>query len=41
LQGYLVTQEAIDKNVYEAGNATFKSPDSPRMLVDATVKLLR
>jgi hypothetical protein len=39
-QGYLVTQEAIDKNVYEAGNACFKSPESPQRLVNATTEML-
>lgn len=40
LQAYLVTQEAIDKRFYEAGNAIFQSPDSPQKLVDTSLKLL-
>lgn len=40
LQGYLVTQEAVDQRFYEAGNATFKSPQSPMRLVEATEELL-
>lgn len=40
LQGYLVTQEAVDKRFYEAGNATFQSPQSPQRLVEATEQLL-
>lgn len=40
LQGYLVTQEGIDKQWYEANNAIFKSPESPQRLVEATIKLL-
>ncbi len=40
LQGYLVTQEAIDNGSYEAGNAIFKSPDSGERLVQATRELL-
>jgi Neutral/alkaline non-lysosomal ceramidase, N-terminal len=41
LEGYLVTQEAIDQAAYESGNAVFKSPDSGRMLVEATADLLQ
>ncbi|MFA9480204.1 neutral/alkaline non-lysosomal ceramidase N-terminal domain-containing protein [Phycisphaerales bacterium AB-hyl4] len=40
LQGYLVTQQAIDENAYEAGNAIFASPDSGDRLVAATRELL-
>jgi hypothetical protein len=39
-QGYMVTQEAIDKNWYEATNAVFQSPQSPQALVDQTLKLI-
>ncbi|HWP40691.1 MAG TPA: hypothetical protein VNL70_07170, partial [Tepidisphaeraceae bacterium] len=39
LQGYLVTQEAVDEGGYEASNALFKSPDSPNLLVQATLRL--
>lgn len=41
LQGYLVTQEAIDERFYEAGNAVFASPESGQRLVEATCKLLQ
>ncbi len=40
LQGYLVTQEAVDEGGYEASNAMFKSPDSGNALVSAALKLL-
>jgi len=40
LQGYLVTQEGIDKKWYEANNAIFKSPESPERLVEASKQLL-
>lgn len=40
LQSYLVTQEAVDKRFYEAGEAIFCSPDSPQKLVDASMKAL-
>lgn len=36
LQGYLVTQEAIQKKTYEAMNAVFASPTSGEMLVAKT-----
>jgi hypothetical protein len=39
-QGYLVTQEAIDNNWYEATNAVFQSPQGPQALVDQTLKML-
>jgi hypothetical protein len=39
-QGYLVTQEAIDRHYYEAGNACFKSPESPQRLVKTTLEML-
>ena len=41
LQGYLVTQDAIDRCTYEAGNAIFASPDSGHQLVTATTELLK
>lgn len=39
-QGYMVTQEAIDNNWYEATNAVFQSPQSPQALVDQTLKMI-
>ncbi|MEX2671642.1 MAG: neutral/alkaline non-lysosomal ceramidase N-terminal domain-containing protein [Phycisphaeraceae bacterium] len=41
LQGYIVTQAAIDEGAYEAGNAIFASPASGERLVQATLNLLR
>lgn len=40
LQGYLVTQEGIDKKWYEANNAIFQSPESPLKIVEASKQLL-
>jgi len=40
LQGYLVTQAAIDTHTYEAGNALFRSPDGGQLLVQTTRQLL-
>lgn len=40
LEGYLVTQEAVEQASYESGNAVFKSPESGNLLVDATLDLL-
>ncbi len=40
-QGYLVTAEAAKEGGYEASAATFKSPDSPRALLDASLQLIR
>lgn len=40
MQGYLVTQQAIDRRSYEAGNAVFQSPESGQAFVDATLDLL-
>jgi hypothetical protein len=40
LRGYLVTQEAVDKGWYEAGNALMQSPAAGRLLVAATLRLL-
>jgi neutral ceramidase len=39
-QGYLVTAEAVAEGGYEASAATFKSPESPQILFQATVELL-
>ena len=41
LQGYLVTQQAVDEGGYEASNALFKSPDGGELLVRETQELLR
>ena len=41
LQGYLVTQEAVDGGGYEASNALFESPKSARLLMQASLQLLR
>lgn len=41
LQAYLVTQQAVNENWYEAGNAIFQSPAGGDLFVDATLKLLR
>ena len=38
-QGYLVTREAVDEGGYEAATALFKSPESPRLLVQAALGL--
>lgn len=40
LQGYLTTQQAVTENWYEAGSAVFKSPESGRLIVAATNRLL-
>ncbi|WP_218932051.1 neutral/alkaline non-lysosomal ceramidase N-terminal domain-containing protein [Adhaeretor mobilis] len=40
LQGYLVTPEAVESKCYEASNAVFASPDSPRRLLDITTEML-
>jgi hypothetical protein len=40
LQGYLVTQDAVQQNVYEASNAIFSSPRSGELLVQETLALL-
>lgn len=39
LQGYLVTQEAVDEGAYEAGNAIMASPAGGDMLVAATCEV--
>ncbi len=41
LQGYLVTQQAVDDRAYEAGNAIFASPASGQRMVAATLQLLK
>ncbi|MCC6683262.1 MAG: neutral/alkaline non-lysosomal ceramidase N-terminal domain-containing protein [Phycisphaeraceae bacterium] len=40
LQGYLVTQAAVDEHHYEAGNALFDGPISAGRMVQATLELL-
>ncbi len=40
LQGYLVTRQAVSEGAYEAGNALFASPESGRILVEASRRLL-
>jgi neutral ceramidase len=40
LNGYLVTQEAVDRGYYEAGNALLASPAGGKRLVRETLKLL-
>ncbi len=40
LQGYVVTQEAIDRNYYEAGTALFKSPETGDLFVRESSKLI-
>ena len=40
LQGYLVTQQAVDEGGYESANAIFQSPQSGEMLVSTTLELL-
>lgn len=40
LQGYVVTQEAVQNKAYEAGNALFRSPDVGDMFVSETDRLL-
>lgn len=39
-QGYMVTQQAVDNNWYEATNAIFQNPQSPQAIVDQTLKML-
>lgn len=40
LQGYLVTEQAVRNETYEALNAIFASPESGRLLVDRSLQLL-
>jgi hypothetical protein len=41
LQGYVVTQDAIDQKRYEAGNAMLKSTDAGDIVVRQTLTMLR
>ena len=41
LQGYLVTEEAVQEGGYEASNALFQSPESGMILLERTVALLQ
>jgi neutral ceramidase len=41
LQGYLVTQEAMEQRWYEAMNSLFSSPEAGMTLVERTLALLR
>jgi neutral ceramidase len=41
LQGYLVTEEAMQKRWYEAMNSLFRSPEAGMMLVNVTLEMLR
>jgi hypothetical protein len=41
LQGYLVTEEAVQKGWYEANNALLANPDAGMTLVQTTLKMLR
>jgi neutral ceramidase len=41
LQGYLVTEEAMQKRWYEGMNSLFASPESGMVLVNVTLELLR
>ena len=40
LQGYLVTEEALEEGGYEASNALFKSPDGAELLMDMAAEIL-
>jgi hypothetical protein len=40
LQGYLVTEEALEEGGYEASNALFRSPDGAELLMDVAAELL-
>lgn len=40
LQGYLVTEDAVRQQTYEALNALFASPQSGRILLESTTQLL-
>jgi len=40
-QGYLVTRQAVEEGGYEASAATFQSPESPQLLLDTTLQMLR
>jgi neutral ceramidase len=41
LQGYLVTEEAMQKHWYEAMNSLFRSPEAGMILVHVTLEMLR
>lgn len=41
LQGYLVTEEAMQKRWYEGMNSLFASPEAGMMLVNVTLEMLR
>jgi neutral ceramidase len=41
LQGYLVTEEAMQKKWYEAMNSLFSSPEAGMLMVEKTMELLR
>ncbi len=41
LQGYLVTEEAMQKRWYEAMNSLFASPEAGMILVNVTLEMLR
>jgi hypothetical protein len=40
VQGYLVTEEAVEKGWYEASNALFSSPESGNRFVQATLEMV-
>ncbi len=41
LQGYLVTEQAITEDAYEANNAIFASPQGGQVIVQTTLELLK
>ncbi|MFZ1935431.1 MAG: hypothetical protein WCB27_02725 [Thermoguttaceae bacterium] len=41
LQGYLITEEAVQKRWYEAMNSLFASPEAGMILVNVTLEMLR
>lgn len=41
LQGYLVTQQALDEDAYESNNAIYASPQSGHILVKTSLELLK
>ena len=41
LQGYVVTEQAVLRGAYEAGNALFRSPDVGNTLVERSLELLK
>jgi hypothetical protein len=40
-QGYLVTKQAAEEGGYEASGSTFQSPESPRILLETTLEMLK